>query len=290
MTQASDLTTADESYDKFWALRNLPPFPAIATKLLQLLSHDEAETSAVVSLIRADAAFSSELLRVANSQVYGLRSQVGSIHHAVVILGFNAVKTLALTIAMKNFLRAAMRIDLLRRVWRHSLACALIAEELSAACSKLGERGHDDRIYTAGLLHDIGRLGLLVRYPPEYANLLAVVVENPFDILDTERQLFDLDHCQAGGWLAEQWKFPTEIQDVAAHHHDPPRPGQSDVADIVRASVLLADSLGFDVVSPRHTYTMDEIRALLPHPAQYRFNADPTDLKAQITEKRDAFD
>lgn len=280
----------DESYDKFWALRKLPPFPAIATKLLQLLSHDEAEISDIVGLIRADAAFSSELLRVANSPIYGLRSQVSGIQHAVVILGFNTVKAFAMTISMKNFLRAAMRIDLLRRVWRHSLACALISEEVSAACSKFGGHPPDDRAYTAGLLHDIGRLGLLVKYPQEYANLLAVVVENPFDILDTERQLFDIDHCEAGRWLAEKWKFPAEIQEVAAHHHDPPHPGQSEVADLVRLSVLLADSLGFDVVSPRRTYAMDEIRALLPHPAQYRFNADPDELKARITERLDAYD
>lgn len=71
-----------EADAKFWALRELPPFPAIATKLLRLFASEDAEVRQVVSLIRADPAFSSELLRVANSPIYGLRSQVSSLHHA----------------------------------------------------------------------------------------------------------------------------------------------------------------------------------------------------------------
>jgi HD-like signal output (HDOD) protein len=276
--------------DKFWALKELPPFPAIATKLLRLFASEEVQIREVVGLIRADMAFSSELLRVANSPIYGLRAQVSSVQHAVVILGFDTLRSFAMTISMKNFLRPAMRIDILRRVWRHSLACALICEDLSALCWKGGDRGARDRAYTAGLLHDLGRLALLAKYPKEYANLLAVVMENPFDLIETERELFDVDHCEAGGWLAKTWKFPAEIGEVASGHHELPQKGQPDTLNLVRSGVLLAGWLGFDVSPLLASHSMEDMRAMLPECAQAWVEADMEPKKAVIAKKLDSYD
>jgi HD-like signal output (HDOD) protein len=279
-----------EAVDKFWALRELPPFPAIATKLLRLFASEDVEMREVVALIRADTAFSSELLRVANSPIYGLRAQVSSLHHAIVILGFDTLRSFAMTISMKNFLRPAMRIDILRRVWRHSLACALICEDLAGLCWKTGDRGARDRAYTAGLLHDLGRLALLVKYPQEYANLLAVVVENPFDLLESERALFDVDHCEAGSYLATAWKFPPEIAEVAAGHHGLPEPGEPDMLNLVRSGALLAGWLGFDVSPLLHSHGEEELRLLLPESARVWLEPDIEEKKAAITKKLDSFD
>ncbi|MCC7174563.1 MAG: HDOD domain-containing protein [Bryobacterales bacterium] len=275
---------------KFWALRELPPFPAIATKLLRLFADDDVEIREVVNLIRADTAFSSELLRVANSPIYGLRSQVSSVQHAVVILGFDRMRSFAMTISMKNFLRTAMRIDVLRRVWRHSLACALVAEELAPLFWRNGDRTSRDRAYTAGLLHNLGRLALLVKYPQEYANLLAVVSENPFDVLETERELFDVDHCEAGGWLAKAWTFPPEIAEVAVSHHEPPVKGEADLTNLVRSAVLLTDWLGFDVTPLLPLKTAAELEAMLPESACAFLEADMSPRKRLIVQKLDSFD
>ena len=282
--------TAIEEKERYWALRELPPFPAIATKLLSLLSREDIEIADVVRLIRADAAFSSELLRVANSPVYGLRSQVSSVQHAVAILGFDTVRAFAMTISMKNFLRPAMRIDVLRRVWRHSLASALICEELAPKFWPGGDRHYRDRAYTAGLLHDLGRLGLLVKYPQEYANLLAVVAENPFGILEAERALFDIDHCEAGGWLARTWTFPAEIGEVAQHHHEPPSRTQGDLLNLVRSGVLITDWLGFDVTYVRLAHEPDQVLALLPESLQPWIGPDASERKAALQARLDSFD
>src|SRR5205823_15038432 len=87
----------------------------------------------------------------------------------------------------------AMKAPLLRRCWSHSLACGMFSQELATACFMKA-----DEAYTAGLLHAIGRLGLLAAYPVEYANVLNVAVEYSFDVLHCERELFDIDHCEAG--------------------------------------------------------------------------------------------
>ena len=275
---------------RFWALRELPPFPAIATKLLRLFSNEDVELREVVALIGADTAFTSELLRVANSPIFGLRSQVSSIQHAVVLLGFDRLRSFAMTISMKNFLRSAMRIDVLRRVWRHSLATALVAEDLAPLFWKQSDRNSRDRAYTAGLLHDVGRLALLVKYPQEYANLLAVVNENPFDMLETERELFDVDHCEAGAWLAKNWAFPQEIAEVAERHHEAPIKGDSSLLNLVSTAVFITDWMGFDVVPIIPPRSFEEIQARLPEAAQSYVNEDMSSKINEITFKLDSFD
>ncbi|HUI79889.1 MAG TPA: HDOD domain-containing protein [Bryobacteraceae bacterium] len=274
--------------DKYRALRRLPAFPAIATKLLRVLSHDDADIRQIVDLIRADAALSSELLRIVNSPVYGFPGRVSSIQNAITLLGLQTVKSFALTVSMKGFLNTALRLDLLRRLWRHSLACGLLCEDLSVVVSTSG--GRDDRAYTAGLLHNIGSLGLFVAHPRSYGELLGAT-KSGADLLEREREKFGIDHTEAGGWLAQSWGLPDDIRQVVINHHDPPgQNGNFDLNDLVRVGVLLAESLGFDVVPPSKGYALADVRSFLPHTAQYRFDPDPSVMMARVTERLDAFD
>ena len=271
----------------FTDLEELPQFPAIATKLLRVLSHDDASVQEIGGLIRADASLTSAVLRMVNSALYAVPTHVTGIERALVVLGFDELKRLALALSVKSSFQNGMRLDLMRRVWRHSLACAMICEELSVACSPTQSR--DDRTYTAGLLHDIGRLGMFAAHPREYAELLAAAPPEA-DILERERQVLGADHCQAGAWLAGKWELPAEIRAVAAGHHDPPVPEAGGVENLVRVGVLLAENLGFDIRPPRQPRTMREIRALLPRSAQFRFDPPPAELQSRITARLDAWD
>jgi putative nucleotidyltransferase with HDIG domain len=275
-----------KSGEKFQDLRRLPPFPAIATKLLRVLSEEDAEVRKIVDLIRADAALSSELLRIVNSPLYGVQAQVSSIHKAVMLLGLETVRQFALTVSMKGFLCGDLRLDVLRGIWRHSLACGTVCEELSRACPT--SQGRDDRAYTAGLLHDVGRLGMFVTYTDRYA---AIVDERPpRNPLEREREVFGFDHCEAGAWLAQSWGLPEEIRTVIAGHHAPLAGPGFGLTDLVRAGVLVADALGFDPAPPVHAATLPEIRSMLPAAAQYQFDPDPAVMKARITSQLNAFD
>jgi putative nucleotidyltransferase with HDIG domain len=273
--------------ESFRDLEELPQFPAIATKLLRVLSHDNASVQEIGGLIRADAALASAVLRMVNSALYAVPTHVTSIERALLLLGFDELKRLALALSVKSSFHNAMRLDLMRRVWRHCLACAMICDELSVACSPTQSR--DDGAYTAGLLHDIGRLALFAAHPTEYSQLLTTA-EPEADILECERRVLGADHCQAGAWLAKKWELPLEIGAVAAGHHDPPVPEAGDVENLVRVGVLLTESLGFDIRPPRQTHTMRDIRTLLPRTAQFRFDPPPDELKARITSRLDAWD
>lgn len=273
--------------DYFRDLEQLPQFPGIATKVLRVLSKDDAKVNEIAGLIRADAALASELLRIVNSPLYGMKTRVSSIQQALLFLGFDEIRRFVLAVSMRGFFKSAMRLDVLRGMWRFSLACATVCEELSIACS--ASEGRDDRAYTAALLADIGRLGLFVVHPQQYSALLAES-DPAIDIRERERAAFNVDHCEAGAWLAVKWDLPDEVERVAAIHHNPPDPAAPILETMVQVGALLTATLGFDIEPPPHVYTMQEIRAMLPHAAQYRFDPDPVTMKARIADKLDAFD
>lgn len=225
-----------------WAIRSLPPFPAVALQLLSLLDDDDVAMKQVVDLLRVDPALSAEILRVSNSALYGLSRTIDSVSHAVVVLGSETVKRLALTVALGRFTKGAATDKGLGVCWNHSVATGLVAEQIA---EMLG--ASKDRAYTAGLLSDVGRLALLTAYPNEYSGMLEVARENDFDELECEQQLFDIDHCGAGAHLARQWNLPTDIIDAIARHHEPP-PEEVTPLAIVCAATLIADELGFRVV------------------------------------------
>ncbi|MBM3813900.1 MAG: HDOD domain-containing protein [Acidimicrobiia bacterium] len=268
---------------KPWALRELPAFPSITTKLLQLLSSSDTQVNKLVDLLRSDAALSAELLRRANSALYGFRSQVGSLQHAVMLLGFDQMKSLAMAVSMGAYLKSALRIAALRRCWRHSLATALVAEQL-ARHMKLDPDG----AYTAGLLHDIGLLGLMVNYPEAYSEMLVVGSENAFDIRTVERAQFDVDHCEAGAWLAQQWNFPEEIQQAAARHHEKPADDHSSLTACIYWSSRLADALGFLVNPTPDLHAYADLREIMPGGKAIPEN--PSEWKTSIGAKVDGFE
>ena len=276
----SSFTVKPPDITEPWALRDLPPFPWITTKVLQLFDapDDDIEVNRLTELIRADASLASELLRRANSALYGLRSQVSSVERAVAMLGLEKVKNLSITLGVGSYLKAALRLTVLRRCWRHSLGCALIAEELSPVYDI-----SPNQAYTAGLLHDVGRLGLLVKYPQSYADLLSVVMENHFGILKSERDLFDLDHCEAGAWLAQEWDFPDELIRVIGEHHNQLEDDSPDLLKLLSISCRLADSMGFEVVDPAESEKAELILQELPNKLHNLLQKDLVDLKDRIT-------
>jgi HD-like signal output (HDOD) protein len=179
--------------DRKALLARIPAFPPIVLRLLNLLSRDEVEIRDLIALISSDPAFSAQVLRLANSPLFGFRAQIDSLQWALLLLGLRRVRALTLTVATANHMKAALKIEELSRCWRHMLACALLTEELARSCSVF-----EDRAYTAGLMHDLGRLGLLLAYPAEYAEMLRDADRNALDVLDCERESLGVDHCEAG--------------------------------------------------------------------------------------------
>lgn len=198
-------------------LNRLPAMPQVLTKLLEALQDDVSDVSKLARLIEMDAALSARLLAAANSPAYRRSTQINSIRDGIMAMGWDMVKTLALSAAMHQILHefsGRERYDL-RHYWHHSISTALLSKRFAA-------RFHDvppDEAYLTGLLHDIGQLALLVTFPQRYG-MLYEQAEDDRSLLLAEHQEFGTDHCRIGTWLVDDWEIRSFLQDAIAFHHD----------------------------------------------------------------------
>jgi HD-like signal output (HDOD) protein len=242
-----------------WALRLVPPLPTIAQKVLALLSREDVSSRQVSELTKMDPSFSAELLRFANSALFCARREVTSLSQAIILMGMERVKTIAMMLSVNKMIRSSLKVPALRKVWTHSVVSGILAEE-AARMTGLPQ----DEAYTAGLLHNLGSLGLMSAYPDEYNRMLAVSDEYGFDLLKTEWDLFDIDHCAAGAYLAQDWDFPDALAATMATHHNDPTPGEYSVDNIVRVAWRLADAFGYAAFSPARNWKVEELIEFLP--------------------------
>ncbi len=224
-----------------WSHLRLPPFPQVAIRVLQLANKENVQLHQMSNLISSDMAFASEVLTIANSLLYAPRFPVSSILQAIAVLGINNLQGMCLTVAARTYMGKALNIPAMQIIWRHNLACALIAEQMASA-------GFMDKdiAYTSGMLHDIGRLALATVRPKEYSALLQGHEGSGESILERERDLFGMDHCGIGHQLISDWKLPPDFEAVVFKHHLP-RQTASDwnLAELIKVSCRMADAAGF---------------------------------------------
>jgi len=266
------VTTEDPQIARPSFLADLPPFPQVALRAMQILSDDDSDSRRVVEVISADAAFSAELLRSANSPLYGLAMEVRTLNHAIMVVGRERLRSLTMTVALKSFLKAPFRSTLFQDSWRHSIATALLASGLADIC-----RLKREEAYIAGLLHDVGRAALLITHQKEYAAMARDENRSAAESLAMERRKFRIDHCQIGKILIQDWKLPSDIAVSAAHHHDEPPAGISETKDIVGLACRLASSLGFHAQKHSGGWTTEQIAAILP-----QLHGEPVVLHGEV--------
>jgi HD-like signal output (HDOD) protein len=232
---------SEKVVDLPWAHLRLPPFPQVAIRVLQLANNENVQLHQLCELISSDPAFASEVLTVANSVLYSPRYPSSSIMQAISLLGANTLQGMCITVGARAYLGKSMSHPAMRGLWRHNLACAIIAERL-ASVGFLDK----DTAYTSGIMHDIGRIALAVIQPKEYANLLGTHRGTPCSILEGERKLFGWDHCETGRQLIADWKLPSGFESIVLEHHCAKRKdGAWEMTDLVKVSCGMADAAGF---------------------------------------------
>ena len=260
-----------------WALDQLPPFPVVATRLVAMLANEEVDTIEVGRLIAAEPVFATRVLQMANSPLFALERQVKTISHAIVLLGLDRVKAITVTRALEDYVSPVMSTHALRACWQNSLAIAFLSEKLARSAKM-----DSDFAYVAGLLADIGRLALLVKYPGPYANLLAVSAEEEFDLIMMEHELFDIDHCEAGAWLTRKMLFPLELSEVVASHHASLENREFRMVHLVQAADLLAEALGFGILPPVQPPSVKRVLDHVPEVCRARLENEAEQWQQEI--------
>ena len=201
------------------AAARLPALPEVLLKLLELFRREDANLDEFASLLAQDAGISGRLLAVASSAAYrGRSSGAPTLERAMASLGTEAVKMLVINQSIfQTFssLPALRQLDL-RPYWRHALCAALVAREAARRI----DYPRPDEAYLGGLLHDIGRLGLLAAVPERYAQ--AFQAEDSAALCGLEQRALQVNHAEAGAWLAEAWGLDPYLADSLRYHHEPP--------------------------------------------------------------------
>jgi putative nucleotidyltransferase with HDIG domain len=195
--------------------RDLPALPAAVLDLLDLFARDAIENHVLAAKIALDPALSAKTLRLANSSFYGLARHVSSLGDAVAVLGLRTMRSIVTTAALASGApRPACDGFDLQTFWRHAIAVA-VATKLVAL-----EIGADpEAAFTAGLLHDMGRLAMASAHPKLYAQVLAHGDTHGDELARREHEMFGVDHAEAGALVAEHWRFPQVIVDAIGGHH-----------------------------------------------------------------------
>lgn len=261
-----------------WAHLRLPPFPQVAIRVLQLANDENVQLHQLCALISTDPAFASEVLTIANSILYAPRFPASSLQQAVAVLGANHLQGMCLTVGVRAYLGKTLNQPAMRRLWRHNLACALIAQQIVATGSLDKEVA-----YTSGILHDVGRFALAVIQPGDYSAMLETHRGSADSILEGEKELFGWDHCETGARLIADWKLPPDFAPVVAHHHLPVQPGSWNFAELIKLSCHLADVIGYPAFAGCEPQPYEELLAQLPERERAQLPASCETLASDVT-------
>jgi len=264
------LTKEDEARLLISRMRSLPTLPSVMGKVMEVLKNNRSSASDLVEVIRFDQSLSLKILGLSNSAIYGFPRRITSVSEAVVILGFDLVKVLALSLPVFEMAHGNPALsDFLKRLWAHSYKTALLSGALS---EDLGVQAKDSA-FLGGLLADMGRAAFAHIDPAGYAE----VVGNSGDggtMMSLERERMGVDHPTASGWIADDFLLPEDVVYVMKYHHNPLEcPEGKDTAMVVYLADFLLSMEGHDTAADG--YAVPDHDKMLKH-----FGLEGRDLQA----------
>jgi len=229
-------------------ISHIATLPEITLKIIDLVEDPKSTAQDLHEVISNDPALSSRILKVVNSSFYGLPGQIGSINRAIVLLGLNAVKNIAIAASLAKLFRGG---DLTgsfsaKHLWNHSTAVAATSKFISDQL----KLGLGDEAYLSGLMHDIG---VMVEMQFDRNKLVEAVNATGADstgvpansLIDCENAAFGADHQDFGKALCEKWKFPKSFAVVCGNHHNPM--GAPSESRTLVSVIFVADRLCMDM-------------------------------------------
>jgi putative nucleotidyltransferase with HDIG domain len=230
-------------------LDDLMPLPMTIKKLVELTRDPDTPLHEIVAALEKDQAMVSKILKLANSSYYGFVKQINTISHAVVCLGYNSIKNLALTATTHSIFNKGVISYALEQgaLFKHSYSVALGARTLA----KQLKYPNQEEIYVMGLLHDVGKVVLDQYAKQQFIDVIRLFRKGNISFLQAEEEVLGFNHGEIGAKIAEKWNLTDELIETIRYHHAPQLAPASNlsvhvvhVADIV--SELLGIGLGYD--------------------------------------------
>ncbi len=199
------------------SITEIPTLPHVVIQLIALLDDPEVDFKRIAAVIEEDPPLVAQMLKVVNSGFYGLPNTIDDLHQALVLLGLDEIQHLVFAESVYSVFYHVQENDYFdyHLFWQHCIGTARLGYALAAMAELPIKRS----IYTAGLLHDIGRLVLQLYFPEMYEEVFNVAQQNQLDLLTAETSLLNFTHTEAGYWIAQKWNLPDTIKDVIRNHH-----------------------------------------------------------------------
>ncbi len=224
-------------------LESLPPMPHTVAEVMQMSRAEECSAADLAEVVCKDPALAARVLKLCNSGFYGLRGDVTSIQRAVLLVGFEMTKNLVLS----SFVHSVIEGDqgayaqTAESLWEHSFGAA-------TACLALAEKAAPDLTdvaYTAGLIHDIGKVALASLLAERFQEVVERVRSRGQPFVEAEREVLGTGHPEVGALVAERWGLPPALREVIRHHHDPgARTSNPRLAALVRLGDAVCSIMG----------------------------------------------
>jgi len=212
-------------------INTLPTVPTVLKRLSAIIEKPRITMVEISNFISNDPALTSKVLKMVNSAIYGFPGRISSVSHATMLLGLNVIKGLLLGVSVFELMQKTMN-----GLYEHSLACAVVSRTIA---QKKGLKDPEE-VSVAGLLHDIGKVVLMLEFQKEYEAAMKEAQTKRISIFEAEQNQFGATHAHVGSWLAEKWRFPRNLIEVMEFHH---RPALAKNAPLETAIVHLADIL-----------------------------------------------
>ncbi len=196
----------------------LVSLPEVCIRVNEMLDDPRASAADFGKVIGQDTGLTARLLKIVNSSFYGFPSRIETVSRAVTVIGLRELRGLVLAAsAVETFSRIPTEVLNMVRFWRHSVYTGVVAQALAEKASVL----HSERLFVAGLLHDIGKLIIGHRLPEQAAAIQAQVQAALEPDFEVERARLGFDHAEVGGELIRAWQMPASLGEAVRYHHDP---------------------------------------------------------------------
>jgi HD-like signal output (HDOD) protein len=215
------MTRAREIREQIRRLEDVPTLPSFFNKIVETIADEWSDAKDLAEIISKDQALTAKILRLANSAYYGRFREVSTVEQAVTTVGFSEVKSVSLSVAVFGSFSRQLPLQTLESFWVHALSCA-------TAVRAVGDRGQEmnlEKVYFAGLLHDIGKLVFNLLFGSDYLSMIDAAVREGCTVHEAEVGTYGVHHAHVGEWLAERWHFPADLIESIAYHHEPLHPG-----------------------------------------------------------------
>jgi len=224
-------------------IQTLPPLPTSAIRVIALTKNPTTSARELVNVIAQDPALTAGMLRQANSAYYGYARRISSLQEAIVLLGFQATQGLAMASAVAPLLKIQLVGYEIEQdgLWKHSMVTAMAAKTL---CKRLN-LPYGDIAFTAGLLHDIGKLVIAIYVQEVGAYLIEKVAVAKLSYVELEEKIIGYNHATVGGFLAKGWNLPEDLVAAISYHHAPSNAKiYEELASVIHVANGLASLLG----------------------------------------------